>query len=215
MRCVRWFCSVGKNMVSNKSIFRSSAFKIGLKSKQEGKVSGESEREKNEQERDGRGYSARGAGNAERRMVSPVLGSSWNCARSLRHSPSGQSARRRAGVVSRRIRQARLTRTALPASRHVVGICRYRMRRHPLPLSWLAFRRLGSVSGNAGRAQGQQVSAEGEASIVSGARTGRIDLRVHGTRSGRSTAAAEVWAIGRSRQPMADRAGAPRRLQLV
>ena len=63
---------------------------------------------------------------------------------------------------------------------------------HSLSLSWLAVRRARSVSRNAGGTAGQQVCPEGKAFILSGARTGRLAVRLPGTEPGRSATAAEV-----------------------
>ena len=68
--------------------------------------SGEIKREKKNKESYAGGYSACGAGDAVRRMVSPLLGCRRNGAGALRHSSGGQSSRRRPGVVSRSIRQS-------------------------------------------------------------------------------------------------------------
>src|SRR5690242_11190512 len=144
-------------------------------------------------------------------MVSALLGGRRHRARSLRYTPSGQSAGRRSGLVSRSVRQSRLARASLSTSGHIVGIRRRRKRRPALSLSWLAVRRDRTVSGDAGGAKGQQVSTKSKASFVSGPGIGWFVIRVFGTGK-KTAAAAAICAAARSRWATADRTGAARGL---
>src|SRR5262245_50482006 len=175
----------------------------------------EIEREKKNQE----GYAVRhtscGAGDAMWRVVSPLLGCGRNGSGALRLSASSQSTRRRPGVVSRSIRQSWTTRRALPASRSFVGVRRYRRWWIALPLPRLVVQRSRPVLGDAGGAEGQQVLSESETSVLSCEGTGRSTLRIHGTGQRRSTAPAELCAAHGANRPVANRAGASRRIQLV
>src|ERR671923_1634237 len=110
-------------------------------------------------------------------MVSPLLASRRDGERSSRYSSGGKSSGRGAGAISRSIRQIGFAGTALPASRNFAGVWRYRGWRNSLPVSRLAVQHSGSMLGNAGGAEGQQISAEGEAPVIPCERAERADLR--------------------------------------
>src|SRR5215471_14565843 len=129
-------------------------------------------------------------------MVSPLLGCGGYGAGPPRYSSRRQSSGRRARVVPRSRGQTWIAWAALPASRHVVGVWRRRGRRHSLSVSRLVVRRGWTLLGDACRTRGQQVPGEDQASFVSCAGTGRVDIRVHGTGRESSTAAAEIFTFG-------------------
>ncbi len=125
---------------------------------------------------------------------------------------SGRHPRRRARALPRSAKSRRLARPPLLSSRYRSLLRAARRRRPPLSLSRLALRRYRKVSRAAGRAEREHVQRQSAPDVLSGARTRRRLLLLHG--SGRCARVSELRLLHVSRAEHS-RAQALHRLQLL